>query len=214
MLKSIDLPRITDTLKSIAIDNAATMFRASLPPLNARILLLQGRDLRVHSKANDTLGALVGRDPSKELEPRGIVLRLHVQVRTLFVDDSLILSEAQLSFLASLVDLARSLALRTDHSRLRPGVKFIVVAVVEAAVPRQLRQRTFDLGLHFQLPEDVEAEVIASYGYFVPCRGECQFCCVIELTSWKQSHLWHYKIVLDKDVPSCIPVLVFLCIGC
>lgn len=182
-------PRIADTLEAVSIDNATAVIGASLPALNAGVFFLQRGDLRVDGETYDTFSGLVSGHAPEKLESRGVVLRIDVEEQALVIDDRLVLREAQLPFLALYVQLANSVALCTYHAGLRSGIKFVVVAVVDPGVPRQLRQRTFDLRLHLQLPEDVQAKVIASYRHFVPRRGERQLRRVIEQAPCKQLHL-------------------------
>lgn len=143
------------------------MIAASLPSLNTRILLLERRYFGVDSETYNPLGRLVSSDAPEELEPGRIVLGFDGQIRTLVVIYGLVLDEVELATLAPLGQFANSLGPRADHACLHPRVKFVVVPVIEAGVPPQLRQRSFDLRLHLQLAKHVQAEVIASYRYFV-----------------------------------------------
>ena len=125
------------------------MLAARLLSLDTGILFLEGRDFCVDRETDNPLGCLVSSNSSVELQSSRIILGFDAEIRALVINNRFILNETKFSLFATFVQFASSLAPRADHAGLRSSVKFVVVTVVDPCVPRQLRQRTFDLHLHF-----------------------------------------------------------------
>lgn len=112
------------------------MINAGLSSLDARVLLLEWRYLRINGEPNDALGSLVISDAPKEFQPGRVVFGIEDPVRTFMIIDYLILHNGDLLLVpGSSLKFAGVLALRANQTWLGASVELVVITVIHSGVP-------------------------------------------------------------------------------